>query len=104
MKKEICGNCEKGVLQQKNVELEPGFSVQARVCPNCGEKWYDHEVVRKIGAFYRARQRERTLIKLGNSLAVTLPPELAAKYKLKAGEKVYLVEEENGVSIHPVPA
>lgn len=102
MRKNICGNCGKDALERKQVEFEPGFFVEARVCSACGEQWFDHEVVRKIGA--RARQRERTLIKLGSSLAVTLPPELASKYKLRAGEKVYLLEEEGGIALRPVPA
>lgn len=104
MKKEICGNCERGQLRKELVELEPGFFVRAWKCPECGEREYDMEMARKIGAFYRSRQRERTLIKLGRSLAVTLPAELATKYKLKAGEKVYLLEEEEGIGLRPAPA
>lgn len=105
MTKDTCANCGKGKLAKTIVQLDrPDSKVEAWKCPECGEAEYDLEVVKKIGAFYRARQQERTLIRLGRSLAVTLLPQLATKYKLKAGEKVYLLEEKKGIVLKPVPA
>lgn len=44
----------------------------------------------------------RTLITVGKSPAVTLPPDLLERYGLKAGDSVELITTEQGITIVPV--
>jgi antitoxin component of MazEF toxin-antitoxin module len=43
----------------------------------------------------------RTLISVGKSTAVTIPPDLLERYGLKAGDKVDLVVTDQGITIVP---
>jgi antitoxin component of MazEF toxin-antitoxin module len=43
----------------------------------------------------------RTLITVGKSTAVTIPPDLLERYGLKAGDTVNLVLTEQGITIVP---
>ena len=43
----------------------------------------------------------RTLITVGKSTAVTLPPDLLERYGLKAGDSVELITTEQGITIVP---
>jgi antitoxin component of MazEF toxin-antitoxin module len=43
----------------------------------------------------------RTLITVGKSTAVTLPPDLLERYGLKAGDMVNLLSTETGITIVP---
>ncbi len=49
---------------------------------------------------------ERTVIKVGNSLAVALPPEMLRAYRLQQGSKVRieLDEEHGGILVKPAEA
>ena len=47
---------------------------------------------------------KRTLIALGNSTAVTLPPDLLEQYGLKAGDVVEVTDTEQGIVVRPLPA
>ena len=44
----------------------------------------------------------RTLITVGKSTAVTLPPDLLERHGLKAGDSVELITTEQGITIVPV--
>jgi bifunctional DNA-binding transcriptional regulator/antitoxin component of YhaV-PrlF toxin-antitoxin module len=44
----------------------------------------------------------RTLITVGKSTAVTIPPDLLERYGLKAGDAVELVTTEYGITIKPL--
>jgi antitoxin component of MazEF toxin-antitoxin module len=43
----------------------------------------------------------RTLISVGKSTAVTIPPDLLERYGLKAGDMVDLVVTDQGITIVP---
>jgi antitoxin component of MazEF toxin-antitoxin module len=43
----------------------------------------------------------RTLITVGKSTAVTIPPDVLERYGLKAGDTVNLVMTEQGITIVP---
>ncbi len=43
------------------------------------------------------------IIKVGNSWAVTIPPELARKYELELGMKVAPYSTDKGILYRPVP-
>ncbi len=44
----------------------------------------------------------RTLITVGKSTAVTIPPDLLERYGLKPGDAVELITTEHGITIVPV--
>jgi putative addiction module antidote len=44
---------------------------------------------------------KRTLLTLGNSTAVTLPPDFLERYQLKPGDLVEVENTEHGILIRP---
>ena len=43
--------------------------------------------------------KETTIRQIGNSLGVTIPKSLLERYHLENGDKVYLVETEDGLKL-----
>ena len=92
--------CNKGTLKEKNVEYkEYGILLgkyKASVCTKCGEAFFDSETAKKIqikskelGLFGLAKNTK--VAKVGNSLAIRIPKEIADFVKLKKEEKVRIV-------------
>jgi YgiT-type zinc finger domain-containing protein len=90
----MCGN---GTLKEKTVEYkEFGISLgkyKADVCAKCGEAFFDSETAKKIqakskelGLFGLAKKTK--VAKVGNSLAIRIPKEIADFINLKKEEEV----------------
>ena len=47
---------------------------------------------------------KRTLLSLGNSTAVTLPPDFLEQHNLKSGDSVEVEATDQGIVIRPIPA
>jgi putative addiction module antidote len=45
--------------------------------------------------------RETTIRAIGNSAGTTIPKAMLERYKLKEGDRVHLIETENGILISP---
>ncbi len=100
----LCSVCERGRLALGTGELEKGVFVEVFRCSECGAKEYDLEVAKKIEAFYQARARKRSLIKLVRVLAVTIPADIVSRHKFRPGEKILVEEKNEEVVLKPVPA
>lgn len=96
-----CAIC-KAEMKKENVEhKEFGVSLgkfKADACPKCGEKFYDSATVDKIqqaskraGLFGLARRVKAA--KIGNSIAIRIPKEIAEAVHLKPGTEVILHPE-----------
>lgn len=94
----LCG----GKTSAKNVEhKEFGVSLgtfRAEVCEKCGETYFDEKTVERIqqkskdiGLFGLAKKAK--VAKIGNSIAIRVPKEIADFLKLKKGEEVLMFPE-----------
>lgn len=100
-----CISCN-GEMREKLVEhKEFGVSLgkfHAMVCSKCGEKFYDSASVDKIQAaskkagLFGMVSRVKAA-KIGNSIAIRVPKEIAAAVHLKPGAEVILHPEGNKV-------
>lgn len=99
----ICGMCNKGILHGVKDEVEKGITVEAYKCNSCGEIAYSKEVMEKVEAMYRDKAEERSLIKIGASLAVSIPKEIVDRLKLRAKEKVYITSNGNEIIARVAP-
>mgnify|MGYP001588103941 FL=1 len=83
-----CGMCDKGRMLDIQDEVEEDIFVQAGKCDYCGNIAYSGKVMQKIEAMNREKTVERSLIKIGSSLAVSIPAGIVKKLSLKPKEKV----------------
>lgn len=90
-----CGVCDKGKLRGFKDEVEKGIFVSAYKCSQCSEVAYSREVMQKVEVIYRDKSEERSLIKIGASLAVSIPAGIVKALGLKPKEKVYLTRRGN---------
>lgn len=95
-----CIMCNNGTLKGKTVEYkEFGISLgkyKANVCAKCGEAFFDSETAQKIqakskelGLFGLAKKTK--VAKVGNSLAIRIPKEIADFIKLKKEGEVKII-------------
>ena len=105
MKCVICG----GKTARKNVEYkEFGVSLgnfNADICRKCGETFFDEKTAEKIqqkskqlGLFGLAKKAK--VAKIGNSIAIRIPKEIAEFLKLKKGEEVTILPQgKHGLNV-----
>ncbi len=87
MKKMKCGEC--GAEMEEKVEKRLGEEVTTYACPKCGKALISLDDAIKIQKrFIKEIEEERKVVKIGNSLGITFPPEL--KEVFRQGEKVKL--------------
>ena len=97
-----CAMCGKGNLKEKMVDYkEFGVSLgkyKADVCAKCGEVFFDSETARKIQAKSRelglfGLTKKTKVAKVGNSLAIRIPKEIAEYLHLKEGTETWIQPE-----------
>ncbi len=92
--------CNKGNLAEKIVDYkEFGVSLgryKGSICTNCGETFFDSEIAKKIqakskefGLFGLAKKTK--VAKVGNSLAIRIPKEIADFIKLRKEGEVRII-------------
>lgn len=95
-----CIMCNKGILREKTIDYsEYGISLgkfRGRTCEICGEVFFDSDTAKKIqtkskelGLF--GLQKRTKVAKVGNSLAIRIPKEIAAFVHLKKENEVRIV-------------
>lgn len=96
-----CGICKVEMKEQLVEHKEFGVSLgkfPAMVCSKCGEKFYDSAAVDKIQAaskkagLFGMVSRVKAA-KIGNSIAIRVPKEIAEFVHLKPGSEVILHPE-----------
>ncbi len=92
-----CGSCMKGKLHKTQDQVEPGIFVEAYQCNGCKEIEYTEAIMRKIEAMRRHDAHLRSLIKIGSSLALSIPKEIVDKLHLKPKGKVYVTSRGNQI-------
>ena len=92
-----CGLCGKKMRAFKD-EAVPGVHVDAYRCSN-GHVSYPAEVMRHVEALYRAASEERSVLKVGSSLAVPIPAAIAKSFGLRPKEKVLVSADDKAILI-----
>ncbi|MFH0713437.1 MAG: AbrB/MazE/SpoVT family DNA-binding domain-containing protein [Candidatus Micrarchaeota archaeon] len=92
-----CGFCLKGKLHFFKDEAFPGIFVDSYKCDVCKEIAYTQEVMGKVEAMRRGDSETRSLIKIGASLAISIPVEIVKRLKLKPKGKVYISAKGNEI-------
>lgn len=79
--------CDCGTNMAEKEAENAGIFSPALVCPKCGYKTYTTEQAKKyieLRDMHRIIDKERRIIRIGNSKGITLPEEL----KVKVGQKI----------------
>ena len=98
MKCIVCnGHTVKKAVEYREFGTSLG-SFKADVCSKCGETYFDEDTAMRIqqkskdlGLFGLARKAK--IAKVGNSIAIRIPKELAEFLKLEKGKEVVIVPE-----------
>lgn len=99
-----CGVCDKGVLHKFSEEVSPGVFVDAYKCDYAGHVSYSEKVTKAIEALQMEAAKERHVIRIGNSLAIPIPAEIARHLSLKPREKVFVRSSGSEIIIRPSQA
>ena len=95
-----CVICDKGTLKEKTVDYkEFGVSLgkyRGNVCANCGEVFFDSALAKKIQAKSKelglfGLVKKTKVAKVGNSLAIRIPKEIADFLNLKKEKEVKIM-------------
>ena len=96
-----CVICEAETIRRIIEYKEFGVSLgnfKADVCKKCGETYFDEKTAaniqdksREMGLFGLAKKAK--VAKIGNSIAIRIPKEIAEFLKLKKGEEVTIFPE-----------
>ncbi len=100
----ICGMCNKGKMHKIKDEVEEGIFVDAYQCGLCNEITYTEKVMRKVEAMQRGEAEARSIMKIGSSLAVSIPIEIVRRLRLKPKEKVYVTSKGNQIIAWVTPS
>lgn len=81
-----------GIYAKKEVDFE-GLRVDAMVCPKCGDETFtlpQAKKIHKLVKLHHLLDKERKIIRIGNSLGITLPESLK-EFGVTVGKKVKIV-------------
>ena len=84
----VCGT----KMSKEQKELEKGTFIDVEVCPKCKDEWVDSENYKAIYRFFRRRT-----FKIGGSLAVRIPKEIADRLELKEGTQIEFDLQDNKI-------
>ena len=76
-----CGN----TLNNERREISPGIYANVEVCPNCEDEWVDEKEYEELRSLFK-----RKVFKVGGSLAVRLPKEIADVVGIHDGDDVVI--------------
>ncbi len=98
-----CGVCNKGKLRAFQDEVVEGVYVDAYKCSEFSHVSYTKEVMKHVESLYKQSSDERHIVKVGSSIAVPIPAEIARLLNLKAREKVFISTQDNKIIIRHSP-
>jgi Zn-finger nucleic acid-binding protein len=75
-----CPECSKNMKIEKR-EISPGIYAKVEVCSKCNDEWLDEEEYEKLRALFK-----RKAFKIGGSLAIRIPKEIADILGIHDGE------------------
>lgn len=91
----ICPICSTPMHKEQR-EIQKGIFAQVEVCPKCEDEWIDEK---EYDTLYQLFTRKT--FKIGGSLAIRIPKELAKVIGLKEGSDVKVVVKDKKLVIEP---
>lgn len=88
----ICGT----PMRKEQREIQKGIYTQVEVCPKCEDEWIDEKEYETLYQMFT-----RKTFKIGGSLAIRIPKELANVIGLKEGSDVKLAVKDKKLVIEP---
>lgn len=92
-----CPICDTPMKKERR-EIRKGIFAQVEVCPKCEEEWVDETGYEDIYSQIFTRKT----FKIGGSLAVRVPKELADVVGLKEGTEVRVDVRDKKIVIEPI--
>lgn len=93
----LCPICDTQMKKEKR-ELRKGIFAQVEVCPKCEEEWVDEKGYQEL---YEQMFTRKTF-KIGGSLAIRIPKEIANIIGLKEGTDVKIDVKDKKIVIEPI--
>lgn len=90
-----CPMCKTKMRREKK-EIEPGTYSKVEICPKCSDEWIDEKEYKKLYDLFK-----RKTFKLGGSLAVRIPRELAKILQIHPGDEIKFSVQQNKIVIEP---
>ena len=91
-----CPKCNTPMKKERK-EFEKGVFVDVEICAKCKDEWVDEKGYEAVYQFFR-----RKTFRIGGSLAVRIPKELADMVGLKEGAEVRFAVQGDKIVIEPV--
>ncbi|MBU4077398.1 MAG: AbrB/MazE/SpoVT family DNA-binding domain-containing protein [Euryarchaeota archaeon] len=88
-----CPICETPMKKEKR-ELKKGIFARVEICPKCEDEWIDEKGYEALYNLFT-----RKTFKIGGSLAVRIPKEIANVIGLKEGSEVKVAVKEKKIVI-----
>lgn len=103
MKQETCPECEKGLLENKNILYsiygQKIGNFEGEVCDKCGAEFFNEEQdeliekkVKELGLF--GLETETKIRQSGSSLSITIPKKVRDFLNIKKGSDVMIIPED----------
>lgn len=83
-------------MKKETREIQKGIFAQVEVCPKCEDEWVDEKGYKALYEMFT-----RKAFKIGGSLAIRIPKELANAVGLKDGTDVKIAIKEKRLIIEP---
>lgn len=91
-----CPVCGKKLKSEKR-EIFQGIYAQVEVCLKCNDEWIDESEYSKLQSLFR-----RKVFKVGGSLAVRIPKEIADIINLEEGEDLSIKTRGDQIIIEKI--
>ena len=88
-----CPECGKNMKIEKR-EMSRGVYAKVEVCPNCQDEWVDEKEYERLRFLFK-----RKAFKIGGSLAVRIPKEIADVLKIDDGQTLSISVSGNQIVI-----
>lgn len=106
--RKYCGKCNKETEQEERIiDVFEDILGKAEVCSVCGEEWVLESELRRAAREAKDKNVltiKRKLVKLGDSLAVRIPSDIASSLGLKSGEAVEFYMTKNEIRMKKATA
>ncbi|MFA4936411.1 MAG: AbrB/MazE/SpoVT family DNA-binding domain-containing protein [Candidatus Methanoperedens sp.] len=83
-------------MKKEKREIQKGIFALVEVCPKCEDEWIDEKGYEALYNLFT-----RKTFKIGGSLAILIPKEIADVIGLKEGADVRLAVKEKKIVIEP---
>ena len=88
-----CPECGTSMKKEKR-ELSPGIYADLEICPNCEDEWVDESDYEELRSLFK-----RKVFKVGGSLAVRLPKEIADVVGIHDGDDLMITTRKHKIII-----